>query len=307
VKMIEKRSISSPIIIIGMERSGTTLLYSILSNHPDLYWLSQLDSILPRLPAFSSAVRKVVHSIFDQSYIARPGTVSESKGVISPSECLPYWRNIFGWGNEAKYRIDNDYFTDQDLSDELSKDIRNDMIKRLKVLNKMRLLFKQPGFSLKIRFFHKLFPDAYFIHILRHPYNNLTSLVDAKRKTGEKFWGTKVPGWREMIKASHAEQAVFQIRNVLDIIEKDVKRVDIINDQYIIIKYENLICQPKKTIDHLLDFCELGKSNKVYSVLSGIVKVGSNYDPDIDLSSGVKQILDQICEKYEYKPHSLRS
>ncbi|WP_152918054.1 sulfotransferase, partial [Ardenticatena maritima] len=232
------QKIERPIFIIGVERSGTTLVYSLLANHPDFYWLSRLDSIIPDCPLLSCFIRRGISFFMpDQNYVAIPRAISRSRGMIPPSECLPYWRRIFNWGSEDNYIVDDDYFTEMDATDSLRKFIYRDLRVRLAFSKKSRLLFKQPGLSLKIRFLNSVFEDAIFLHVIRDPITNFLSLVQAKNRSQEKFWGVKVPGWREFLQSSNEVQSVLQIRRTLEIIDQDIQQIKGTN-RYFRIYYE---------------------------------------------------------------------
>ena len=255
-----------PIIIFGTERSGTTLLYSLLANHDKLYWLSRLDSILVNHPYLTTYFRKYYEKIINENYVAKKGLISRSTGIISPSECMPYWRKIFKWGNENNYMIEDDCFDENYLSPRIGNNILKDIDIRLKISNKERPLFKQPGFSLKIKFFNKLFPNAIFIHIERNPYDNLRSLVEAKIKSKEKFWGTKVPGWKYFINENYVIQSLYQMKKMNEIISQDILMVEDYEKRYLKIKYEELTNKPKDVIIRVLNFCRLTIDQNIFKM-----------------------------------------
>ena len=65
-----QNKIDRPIFIIGVGRSGTTILYNLLSIHPELCWFSRYSDMLPRnnyiallhrtleLPYFGNLIKK---------------------------------------------------------------------------------------------------------------------------------------------------------------------------------------------------------------------------------------------------------
>ena len=298
-KHIARIKIHQPIFIIGLERSGTTLLYSILANHPDLYWLSRLDSVLPSNPNLSSLLRRFISPILTKStYIAIPGTISRSKGLLPPSECLPYWRQIFKWGNEENYMIEDDHFTEADVDEGIRGFLYEDFGTRLFWMQKKRLLFKQTGFCLKIRFLNAVFPDALFLHIIRDPFMNFLSLVRAKEASHEKFWGIKIPGWRDFLAADKRLQAAIQIRTTLEIIERDIYKAQAL-ERYLQVKYEHLISNPRKTLMEVLQFCDLNWTDKMEDALNGIRR-DQRKRPQDNIPQEIMNILSPVAEKYGY-------
>jgi hypothetical protein len=302
-RRILQKDLIEPIIILGVERSGTTLLYSILSNHPELYWFSRLDSILTGAPLMACLIRQLASTVFKDVHIASVGTISQTRGLLPPSECLPYWRRIFGWGDENDYLIEDDSFDEQDLDPERAKTVRFDLRKRLYFLHRTRLLFKQPGFSLKIRYLNALFPDALFIHVIRHPFDNLASLVDAKERSGENFWGTKIPGWRGLIGRDRVSQAALQMKTVLETIENDTRTIEKASQRFLTVKYEDLQGSPDTSLEEILAFCKLDMTPAIQSSALGIEpRNRRKKQASFSVSSEVSEILSRISSRYGYEP-----
>jgi len=293
--------IDRPIFIIGVERSGTTLLYSLLANHPDLYWLSRLDSLIPDCPAVSSAFRRLVSRLLpvEQGYVAIPGTISRSKGLLPPSECLPYWRKIFKWGTEENYLIEDDYFTEEDVTNEVREWFYSDLRVRLAWSGKRRVLFKQPGLSLKVRFLSAVFPDGIFLHVIRNPIANFLSMVKAKESSREQFWGIKIPGWREFLQAPKELQAVLQIQRTLEIIERDIRQAGVL-ERFLRVRYEDITDNPRETLNKILEFCGLKWSDNLEFAIQGIRNRKESREFPGGLSEEVKEILRSLCERYGY-------
>jgi LPS sulfotransferase NodH len=299
-KWAERVCIDKPIVIFGMERSGTTLLYSLLANHPDPYWLSRLDSVLPSAPCISSMARRVISVLFKSTYVAIPGAISTSRGAIAPSECLPYWRKIFRWGTEDDYLIQDDRFTEEYLTSQEMVRIRRDLRMRLFIMGKKRLLFKQPGFSLKIRYLNALFPDARFIHVLRNPIDNFASLMRAKRAAGGRFWGIKVPGWRTF-EGDLAEQTLFQLRSVLDIIDEDMRAIPDWRQRFMRIHYEDLVEDPHGTIQAVSRFVSLDGAASIARAYAHVVPQPVDREWLDALPANTRDELKQLASKYGYK------
>lgn len=292
--------IDHPIFIIGVERSGTTLLYSILANHPDLYWLSRLDSVLPSNPCFSSLLRRFASALpLETTYIAMPGTIARSRGWLPPSECLPYWRMIFKWGDEDNYLIEDDRFTEEDVNKEILEFLHRDLKARLYWSGKTRLLFKQTGLSLRIRFLNAVFPDALFLHMIRDPIANFISLVRAKEGSSEKFWGIKIPGWRNLLSADKRLQAAVQIQTTLEIIGGDIQKISA-HDRYLRIRYEDLCEHPFETMRNLLQFCGLRWTDGIAKALNDVRTNKKNVVFPQDVPGEVADILYAVAQKYGY-------
>ncbi|MBW2123994.1 MAG: sulfotransferase [Deltaproteobacteria bacterium] len=292
--------IDRPIFIIGVERSGTTLLYSLLANHPDLYWLSRLDSAIPGCPLFSSVIRRLVAFGMSRAiYVAIPGTISRSQGLMPPSECLPYWRRIFGWGTEDNYLIPDDRFIEKHVTDDMRKHLYRDLRIRTNFSGKKRMLFKQPGLSLRTRFINDVFPDAIFLHVIRDPVANWLSLVGAKKSSRERFWGIKIPGWQQLLQEPIEVQAALQIQKTLEFIEYDVQEANAIG-RYIQVRYESLINHPQRTLNDCVRFCGLKWQNRLDKAIQGVQAISRSDILPENIPEEAKKILFLLREKYRY-------
>ncbi|NPA71409.1 MAG: sulfotransferase [Gammaproteobacteria bacterium] len=300
-------NIKRPIAIVGTERSGTTLLYSILANDPTLYWYSRLDSLLPNSPILTTSLRKIAETVKPQVYTAIPGKISKTRGLIPPSECIPCWKKIFNWGTEDNYILQDDYFEEFNVPPSTKEKIYDDLKLRLLVSGKKRLLFKWPGLSLKIRFLYDVFPDIIILHIIRNPVDNLASLIKAKKKayqsTGERFWGIKIPGWKDLIQEDFAVQAALQIIKVDELIEKDILQFNLVQrKQYFRIKYEDLLSAPEQTVEKVLHFSGLKSSVRIHQALAGVSKPTSTISREImkSLPQSLQHKLEELSQKYGY-------
>jgi len=254
---------------------------------------------MPGMPVLASILRRASLIFAKGSYIAVPGTVSRSRGLIPPSECVPYWKRIFKWGNEDDYLIEDDYFDETDLTSEEKERILSDLSKRLRLMHKSRLLFKQPGLTLRIKYLNALFSEARFLHVIRNPLNHLYSLRKAKQDSGQKFWGIKIPGWRNYLEVDLAIQSAMHIKSVMDILEDDLTAKAEIRERYLQIKYEDIVTKPMRTMTGVLSFCELDLTPEIEVSLEGI----QNRDHLVEqtnIPEDAVKILEPLYEKYNY-------
>ena len=261
--------VKQPIFILGMERSGTTLVYSLLANHPDLYWLSTLDTVFPRSPAAVSVVRRAIERMQpDAEYVSLPGAISASMGGrFAPSECVRFWA---GYMPEVGVIRDDGVLTAGDIPGHMSARLTFDLGIRLALMGRERLLAKRPGFALKIPYLHALFPDALFVDVVRAPEDNIRSLAAAKRRARGTFWGTEVPGWREMARRPYREQAQRQLATLRAIVEHDARHLP--SGQYVQVSYDQLVDAPAQTTRALLACLRLSEHPRVMKVSATVVR-----------------------------------
>jgi hypothetical protein len=160
----------------------------------------------------------MISGLLLSTYVAIPGTISASKSSIPASECMSYWSKIFQGGTEDNYRVDDDHFYTRISNPGGEGPYPARSAQRASLKKATTCFFKQSGFVLKIRCLDALLPDARFILVLRNPIDNFASLMKVKQAIGGGFWGIKVPGWRTF-EGDFAEQALYQMRSVLDIVD----------------------------------------------------------------------------------------
>jgi hypothetical protein len=215
--MIDKQSISAPpIFIIGVHRSGTTLLRFILSSHPDIYIPPESDFIprfflrYPNRELTQQQVEKLLKIIFEKYRF-----VGEWQGP-------PPDTNAFYKG----------------LGDKTSAGFLNALYGMYAQQNHaVRWGDKTPIYASYVRLIQTIFPNAQFVHMLRDPRDVAVSIL-------EKYQD------REF----HVD-IYFAARNWVRRIQKAKQDGhELFPDRYIEIFYEDLVTNPKVTIQTVCDF-----------------------------------------------------
>ena len=252
-------AVVKPVFVLGLERSGTTLVYSLLAHHPRFYWLSRLDTLFPQSPLATSAVRRFLEETGPaRSHLSLPGTISRYEGLVAPSECLPFWS--LHMPNPGVIR-DDGVLIDTDVSGPSAERLRADLGVRLHIAAKGGFLAKRPGFTLKISYLHAVFPDAIFVDVVRRAEDNIRSLMIAKERSQEVFWGTRVPGWRELVTRSLRFQAEAQLAAVRDTVANATNHLPA--GQYVQADYDEIVDSPASAVDSLLKAIGLPASSEV--------------------------------------------
>jgi hypothetical protein len=143
-----------------------------------------------------------------------------------------------------------------------------------------RIVDKYPELIFRIPFVLSLFPDAKFIFLVRNGWDTCASVEKwSRRHGGEKngeihdWWGANNRKWRLMVEQLIETDPAFS--NIM----KDVKRITCHTDMAVaewivtmreglrhmklypehfhLVKYENLVHQPRDLLQRLLAFCEL--------------------------------------------------
>lgn len=203
IKNVNINNPSFPIFIVGAPRSGTTLLYQILTNHFNVKYISNLSALFYH----SLTVGISVHNFFfknhpHNSFYSRVG---KTEKLIEPHECGKFWYNWF----PKDYLSISHQNTDKSIYDQL--------IKTVAFINKKYnepIVFKNTINSYRIKALHKIFPNALFLHINRKPEFNAYSILKHREKilgNKNKWWAIETINKKELEKKHYTEQVVKQV------------------------------------------------------------------------------------------------
>jgi protein-tyrosine sulfotransferase len=237
-----------PIFILGFAKSGTTLLQSLLDNHPELF-------VLPVEIQFFK---------YPNIYSLPPGNM--------PSPPLPTWKTPIPRNDVTLSEIRDDILSHADFEqvlktkhiernialpdfnvDKFLSIIKNKHPESLKELflsffEAFFLAWKENEDVYRYRFVEKTphqeeyaqelkewFPNAKFIHVLRNPYANLYS----------------------MTKVSHTKKSnrhiYSDIAKSFYFLERNKRYID----NYHVVKYEDIVFSTESTMRHIADFLEI--------------------------------------------------
>ena len=250
--------IRNPIVILAAPRSGSSLLFGLLSAHPKLWSLYResnellegpfdpLSSGRPSNALTERDLDRVSRDRLLRAFYARAGNLE----VIPPFRRLP----LEGRGRR---RV-------------------SITIARLSAPFKrppIRLVEKSPKNSLRVPFIRALFPDARFLHLTRDPRSNIASLVRAwqipdRYKTYPLPAGYRIdgyegtswsfmlqPGWQELDGRTLAEVCADQWRACNEATFRDLAELQ--ETRALRLRYEDLISDPMGSLRLIANWANL--------------------------------------------------
>jgi len=243
-KQIPPIEIVKPIFIIGAPRSGTTLLYQLLSQHPSLGWFSK------------NTLKKFLTDKFFRFLTLR----RRIYGLLSlPYDTSVYTEHFFSTNDylvEAGQLWEETFKKDWDviISEENLDILKNTIVETLKEQKRIRFLSKVPKNSIRISTINKCFSNPQFIHIIRDGRVVVNSML--KKSVDEPYDYFGIPLKRPINpELTKIEKHTLQWIQVIQEIRKASKKLD--ETQYLELKYEELIHNPKKIMKKITNFCEL--------------------------------------------------
>ncbi|MEM7569312.1 MAG: sulfotransferase [Pseudomonadota bacterium] len=237
-----------PIIVVAAPRSGSTMLYELLSKHPDFWTLG------------------------GEGHAHIEGV----KGLKPDYE------------NRLSNRLKAENLTNQTGSAVLENfllDMRDDKGRMLKDMahgpNHFRFLEKTPKNALRIPFFDVLFKEARFVWLQRAPRGNISSIIDAWR-SGKFVTYRDLPGWRTLpwslalieewpaLKTAPlgliATQQWLSINNQ---IAADLRQLPA--NRWLSVRYEDVLADTPTSIKRILDFAEVDPKAFPQEALTGTI------------------------------------
>jgi len=214
---------TAPIFIVGCPRSGTTMLYDHMARHPDLAWISNVS----KKAAGSLAVIRLL------GFFLRDGHPTEAKKV---------------WG---RFDIaDHHTLGRQDVTPAARRYFEKVVANHLRAAGKPRFLCKCPQNSLRIEFFDAIFPDAFFVHVVRDGRAVANSILRARKKHGGGYWGCRPPEWRSILEHPMLEASGLQWKTIVEHALRSGRALP--PERYVEVRYEDLCDRPEETF---LDVC----------------------------------------------------
>ncbi|BAU67475.1 sulfotransferase (plasmid) [Stanieria sp. NIES-3757] len=253
---LQQVPLKKPIFVIGSHRSGTTILYETLARHPDLAYFSNASAYFPRLPMLSHKFG----TIWAQKQIKIERFLQDGIGfnAITPSEGTRIW-DLYATNTEHYYLDETHH------NPEMEHYLKQNIRKHLKYNNARRFINKNPDNSVRIRYLNQLFPDAYFIHIIRDGRAVCHSMIQAQKRAFEFFgighrhnYGIKTQNWSEIAEMwfKDRQQAIAHLWcETIATIDRDRQYLE--PERYLEIRYEDFVSQTQTYLHRIAEFCQL--------------------------------------------------
>jgi len=242
--------IEKSIFIVGVPRSGTTLLYRLLAQHSDLAWFSKKDEnkfLTPEFIKKSEKLEKIKRNILESK--KNVSKKQDTEGISIPAELSFVYDEVFPGKWDFKVSKHN------------LEILKNEIFDLLKLNENKRYLNKVPTNSIRIYKINEIFPNSKFIHIVRDPRVVVNSMLTRAQKAGLDYFG--IPLKNKMGENDAVENHSLQWKQVVEEIINTSKKLG--NNQFFQIKYEELTEKPDFWLEKITTFCELSPFKYVYN------------------------------------------
>lgn len=232
-KYSKKSSHYSPVFILGLPRSGTTVLYQYLSDFFNVTYFNNLVNLGRENIHFALSISK---RIFNNNphYVYRSEFGDTSGGgLIAPSEAGPLW---YKWFPKNVTDVTSDTLS-WSKKENLSLTIYS-------ILEKYQrpLLIKNLYMLQRLKVIKELFPDAKYIYMKRDPLYIAQSLYIARMKnvknpSGE-WWSVTFPGYESLLDMPLESQVAHQVKELDKRILDELK--DVNEENVMQVSYEDI-------------------------------------------------------------------
>jgi hypothetical protein len=244
------RDVEKSIFIIGSGRSGTTILYNILAAHPELTWFSTISNDHPGSRSwlrFQKLLDRALGSYMQKRIIEPTRFSPYLTYLLQPNEGENIYTSYCGFDDDRR-------MTEDDYDAGVERKLKDLIIMHLQISGKRRFINKRTANTQRLRLINKMFPDAYYIHMIRDGRAVINSYLNVDWWDDTTLWwlGEKVSDCKRQGKDPVELAAKHWRRNFEEIsTNKGIFR------NYIEIRYESFIKDPRKEIMRITDFSNL--------------------------------------------------
>ena len=248
-----------PIFVVGAPRSGSTLLYQLLTDRFDVGYLANGHARRPGAPSLVERRRGLVRGRRAELGDYR-SSYGGTTGELGASECGPFWYRFFP---RRPHYVPADAF-----STASGRELRAAIGAFVEACGRP-VVYKNLYNTARMEAIAAALPEALFIAIHRDLLANARSLLDGRKHvTGgyDNWWSVEPPGIEHLQQLPAHEQVVEQVR-ALDALVARVE-ASIGPERVLHLAYEDLCADPQAQLERIAAFaaahdCELGDRGEV--------------------------------------------
>ncbi|MGI9417697.1 MAG: sulfotransferase family protein [Geminicoccaceae bacterium] len=254
-----------PIFIIGHWRSGTTHLYNILSKG-DFGYVSPFAAGMPlEYQTLGRWLRPLLARMLPETRFVdrvavRPDSPQEDEIPLGSIAPISFYHGVY-FPRHFERHLNRSLFLDDCTPAEIAawETAFRRFTEKLWLDQGKRPLIKNPTYSARIPQLRRLFPDARFIHIYRHP--------EAVFRSTRRFYQTLIDrfAWQDGHRLDLDRLVLQSYRRMMDRIEIDKRNLP--ESHFVDLRFEDLESRPLEEIERLyrqLDLDDISRWRAVF-------------------------------------------
>ena len=197
------------IFVVGAPRSGTTLVYQVLSHALDVTYFDNANALFPRSPLTAA---RLLHRVIPHRQTRFRSFYGQTAGFRGPNDGFHVWNRFLG---------SDRYTTPDQLSDQLRLEMTS-------FFNAWLSTFKKPFVNKNnrntdcIELLAAALPNSYWVLVTRNPFFVAQSLIQARANVQ----GSKQVGWGLRSRTSDSADPLGYVDDVCDQILAINRRLD---------------------------------------------------------------------------------
>ena len=256
------------LFILGAPRTGSTILYQLITDLLDVLYIDNLANFARYNPYFGLGLSSRFYgNQAHHSYKSSFGSTIQ-QGLHAPAEAL----FIYKW-----FPKDHHFTETSDLRADKISSFQNTINAIINRVSKP-LVIKNLSFGLRLQVLTEVIPNAKYLVIKRDPLFTAQSIILAKQKNKipeQKIWGIRPKNYLHLERMDPLKSVVMQVYSIEKQIHDDLKKVS--PESILYIDYEKLSPNPELVINEVVHLIGPNVKHRPYSSI-----------PDISISN-------QIC------------
>ena len=192
-----------PVFIVGAPRTGSTILYQMLTQSTDCLYIDNLVYAFSNNLPFGFWLSNILYG--NRGHASFESTYGNTESLHAPSECGAFW---FQW-----FSRDQDFAPAGSLSPEAIKQMRTALSTVMDHYEKS-VVIKNLNAGQRMQVLAQAFPNSRFIHIKRDPFFSIQSLLKARQDQAmpeDRWWSVKPKNFEELLELDYIDRIVAQV------------------------------------------------------------------------------------------------
>lgn len=287
----------NPVIIIGHWRTGSTFLHQLLNLDQqfvtsNLFQGSIPDSFLTSRKSYEPVMGKVIKGTrpMDQVKLGLDEPLEDEYALFRLSGYSPLESLVFPKSDEYFLKHYPGFLPQGEKLSQWKKAMIH-FYKKLTLENKKTILIKNPFHSLRIKTLNEIFPNAKYIHIIRHPYTVVPSTI--------RMWN--IVGTQNAMNRKWTTPSIKDVTEVLFDMEYMIKKdLELMPEKrHCLIKFEDLEKDPLNSIRKIYQELNIDFTDYFENELKPFFLSIKDYKKNIySLPESYKEVISEIMNSW---------